>query len=56
MASFRNLYHKLFNETEKLLREQVLLDCDIPNFNELGHQLIDNLSKKKVNYSFISDP
>ena len=44
----------LIDETEKLLRKEVLLDCDIPNFEE--HQLIDNLSEKKVNYSFISDP
>lgn len=54
MTSFRNLYHKLFDETEKLLRKEVLLSCDIPNFEE--HQLIDNLSEKKVYYSFISDP
>lgn len=54
ITSFRNLYHKLFDETEKLFRKEVLLDCDIPNFEE--HQLIDNLSEKKVNYSFISDP
>ena len=40
------MYHKLFNETEKLLRKEVLLDCDIPNFEE--HQLVDNLSEKKL--------
>ena len=54
MTSFRNLYHKLFDETEKLLQKEVLLDCDIPNFED--HQLMDNLSEEKVNYSFISDP
>ena len=54
ITSFREMYHKLFNETEKLLQKDVLLDCDIPNFEE--HQLVDNLSEKKINYSFISDP
>ena len=54
MTSFRNLYRKLFDETEKLLLKEVLLSSDIPNFEE--HQLMDNLSEKKVHYSFISDP
>ena len=46
MMSFHNLCHKLFNETEKLIQKEVLLNYNIPNFKFEEHQLIDNLSEK----------
>ena len=52
VTSFCALYHRLFEETETLLH-QVLLGCEVPNFD--GLDVVDNLSNTNPGYSFISD-
>ena len=52
-SSFRNMYQKLANDTEKMMREQVLLDLELP---DLHHDFIyDELNNTEPGYSFISD-
>ena len=53
MTSFRVMYGKLLQDTEDLLRNDILLGLDLP---DITHERIhDNLSCTDVGYSFITD-
>jgi superfamily II DNA helicase RecQ len=52
-SSFRSMYQQLANDTEKMMRQQVLLGLELPN---LHHDVVhDELNNTEPGYSFISD-
>lgn len=52
-SSFRNMYQKLANETEQMMRQQILLGLELP---DLHHDVIhDELNNTEPGYSFITD-